>query len=80
MTEYILKIEKSKQSAMLVKYLKSLDFVIVEAKQNTQISKRRNTIKPQKEDRFIKFLEALPNVEFTEQEVNESILEMRKGK
>ena len=50
MTEYILKIEESKQSAMLVKYLKSLDFVIVEAKQTTQISKRRNTIKPKKED------------------------------
>lgn len=80
MTEYILKIEESKQSAMLVKYLKSLDFVIVEAKQTTQISKRRNTIKPKKEDRFIKFLESLPNVEYTEQEVNESILEMRKGK
>lgn len=80
MTEYILKIEESKQSAMLVKYLKSLDFVIVEAKRNTLTTKRRNTIKPQKEDSFIKFLEALPDVEYTEEEVNQSISEMREGK
>lgn len=80
MTEYILKIEESKQSEMLVKYLKSLDFVIIEAKRNTHTTKRRKTLKPQKEDSFIKFLEALPDVEYTEEEVNQSISEMRGGK
>ena len=82
MTEYILKIEESKQSTMLVKYLKSLDFVKVEAKRNinSNLSKRKNTIKPKKEDDFIKFLDSLPEVEYSEQEVNKSIAEMRKTK
>jgi hypothetical protein len=82
MTEYVLKIEESKQSTMLVKYLKSLDFVKVEAKRNINpnISKRKNTIKPKKEDDFIKFLDSLPEVEYSEQEVNKSIAEMRKTK
>jgi hypothetical protein len=82
MTEYILKIEESKQSTMLVKYLKSLDFVVVEAKRNMNpnIAKRKNTIKPKQEDDFIKFLDSLPEVEYNEQEVNNAIAEMRKTK
>lgn len=77
MTEYILKIDESKQSAMLIKYLKSLDFVIVKAKRDTT-PEHGNKIKPPKEDNFIKFLEALPSVKYTKQELNESILKMRK--
>jgi hypothetical protein len=62
---------------MLIKYLKSLDFVIVKAKRDTTLE-QSNKIKPPKEDSFIKFLEALPSVKYTIQELNESILKMRK--
>lgn len=82
MTEYIFRIAENKQSTMLIKYLKSLDYVSVEESQTNKLqTKKPNAPKEkpkQEKDKFINFLQTLPQVDYTEQEVNESITEMRK--
>lgn len=75
MTEYILRIAENKQSPMLLKYLKSLDYVSVVG--NTSKKVKSKSVK-QRKDKFINFLQALPQVDYTEQEVNSAINEMRK--
>lgn len=82
MKEYILRISDNKQSTMLMKYLKSLDYVSVEDSRAKSLQAKKTTVPKgktkQEKDKFINFLEALPQVDYTEQEVNEAITEMRK--
>lgn len=73
MGEFILKIDDAKKSAMLVRYLKSLDYVTIKAKKTADL--KRNTVA--KKD-LVNFLYSLPEVDYTQNEVNEAISEIKK--
>lgn len=75
MSEYILKIGDEPQAEALLMYLRSLDFIELLPKQPSPQSKQEAI------DGMKLFLSALPNREdFTQEEVNQAINEMRMGR